>query len=74
MSTAGWRKDVCVNGHVNPERTKSRACKQCLRESNAYRKIYRLSFIDSFKLINAIRHFVYGLDDLPWEPRSGDEK
>lgn len=72
MSTLGWRKGSCANGHADPPRTSSGACRLCVRDYNARtRARYRvLSFRDMYALINALRHFVYGLDDLPWEARS----
>lgn len=65
------KKDRCINGHENPERFASGACKACMREYNAKnRDRYKvLSFKESCALINAIRHML-GLDDLPWEARS----
>ena len=62
-------KEICANGHINPQRTKRRQCVECRNESNRKRKRkLKWTFQNSFALVNAIRHML-GLDDLPWEAR-----
>lgn len=68
-------KDRCANGHENPCRTARRQCIECRVESNRRRKrAAPISFAESCALVNALRHFLYGFDDLPWEARCGSRK